>query len=105
MEIVKRLTKTESFQQLEQKLMRTQTTEEDMLKWQRRLRGFQGEKQFASLVEKHLTEGIVMFNLILSFNNKEFQIDALLLMQDDIYLFEVKNFSDDIFIKQHQFFM
>jgi hypothetical protein len=61
-------------------------------------KGFRGEKKFDEWSEKLSYDWLVVNDLLLECNNTVFQIDTLLISQETIYLFEVKNFEGDFFI-------
>jgi hypothetical protein len=58
-------------------------------------KGYQGEVMFDKLTEKLQSDVIVLNDLCLEFNNSTFQIDTLIISQDTINPFEVKNFEGD----------
>jgi hypothetical protein len=63
-------------------------------------KGFEGEKKFdewlASLTDYE--NWLVLNDLLLKSNNTTFQIDSMLLSQEKIYFFEVKNYEGDYYI-------
>lgn len=59
-------------------------------------RGFYGERMFRELfLEQDSGNVIPLFNLLLEWIDAEFQMDALIIAKDEIYLIEVKNFTGD----------
>jgi hypothetical protein len=58
-------------------------------------KGYQGEVMFDELTEKLQGDCYILNDLLLEVNKTTFQIDTLILYQDPIYLFEVKNFEGD----------
>jgi hypothetical protein len=58
-------------------------------------KGFQGEVQFDLMTEKLQSECYVINDLLLEVNNTEFQIDTLIIFQENIYLIDVKNNEGD----------
>ncbi|MCM2535789.1 NERD domain-containing protein [Neobacillus pocheonensis] len=58
-------------------------------------KGFEGEVQFDLLTEKLQGECFILNDLLLEINNTKFQIDTLIIYQETIYLFEVKNYKGD----------
>lgn len=58
-------------------------------------KGFQGELQFDVWLEKLSGDKLILNDLLLETNNTTFQIDTLLVSQDTVYLFEVKNYQGD----------
>ena len=63
-------------------------------------KGYEGERNFEVLLEHHLSEGLILNDLLLEKNNTLFQIDSLLISQNSIYLFEVKNYEGDFYIEK-----
>lgn len=60
-------------------------------------KGYQGELMFDLLTEKLQSDMLVINDLCLEINDSVFQIDTLIIAQDIIYPFEVKNYSGDYF--------
>jgi hypothetical protein len=63
-------------------------------------KGFIGEKKFDLLVENLSCEWLVLNDILLEFNKNLFQIDTILICQDEIYLIDVKNFEGDYYIER-----
>src|SRR5699024_9264707 len=67
--------------------------------------GYEGEMQFYQILNQELhNEPIKLFNVHLKINGSECQIDALLIFQNEIILFEVKNYQGDFIIKGDQWY-
>src|ERR1700748_2242237 len=62
-------------------------------------KGYEGESKVAAWLKNLTSESIILYDLLLENNNSLFQIDTLLISQNTIYLFEVKNYEGDFFIK------
>jgi hypothetical protein len=62
-------------------------------------KGYEGESKVAAWLKNLTSEWIILYDLLLENNNSLFQIDTLLISQNTIYLFEVKNYEGDFFIK------
>lgn len=61
-------------------------------------KGYEGELQFDSLVEKTLPcECLILNDLLLKVNHTTFQIDSLMITADTIYLLEIKNYEEDYY--------
>lgn len=60
-------------------------------------KGYEGEIMFDSLTEKLQCDCLILNDLLLKTNNTTFQIDALIILSDIIYLFEVKNYEGDYY--------
>ncbi|MBO0961304.1 NERD domain-containing protein [Neobacillus sp. MM2021_6] len=66
-------------------------------------KGFEGEVQFDSLTEKLASECLIVNDLLLEVNKTKFQIDTLL-VQDKLYLFDVKNLESDYCFENGEFY-
>ncbi len=62
-------------------------------------KGWAGEKQFDQLLLGLTNECLILNDLLLKVNNTLFQIDSLLITQKKIFIFEVKNYEGDYYIK------
>lgn len=62
-------------------------------------KGWLGEKQFDQLLLGLTNENLILNDLLLKVNNTLFQIDSLLITQKKIFIFEVKNYEGDYYIK------
>ncbi|MRX74376.1 NERD domain-containing protein [Bacillus lacus] len=60
-------------------------------------KGYEGEKLFDSMTEKIQSECFILNDLLLKQHNTTFQIDSLIIFQEAVYLFEVKNFEGDYY--------
>lgn len=59
-------------------------------------KGFEGEVRFDALVKTHLNgEALVVNDLLIESKGNTFQIDALIVTSDMIYLYEIKNYKGD----------
>lgn len=58
-------------------------------------KGYQGEVMFDRLTEELKSDRIVINDLCLEVNNTTFQIDTLIISQETIHPFEVKNYEGD----------
>src|SRR5690625_1598355 len=68
-------------------------------------KGYQGERKFFHLLEKELhSKCIRLYDLLLTSNQTEFQIDNLLIYQNTVHMNEVKNFEGDFFIKDDKWY-
>jgi hypothetical protein len=67
-------------------------------------KGFEGEKLFDSLTEKLQCECLILNDLLLSQSNTLFQIDTLIITQESIYFFELKNFEGDHYYESGRFY-
>ncbi|WP_368645318.1 nuclease-related domain-containing protein [Alkalibacterium putridalgicola] len=59
-------------------------------------KGFEGEEYFDALVKTHLNgEARALNDLLIENKGNTFQIDALIITADTIYLYEIKNYKGD----------
>ncbi|GEK90078.1 Nuclease-related domain-containing protein [Alkalibacterium putridalgicola] len=59
-------------------------------------KGFEGEERFDALVKTHLNgEALVVNDLLIESKGNTFQIDAVIITYDTIYLYEIKNYNGD----------
>lgn len=67
-------------------------------------KGFQGELQFDVWLKKVSGDKLILNDLLLETNNTTFQIDTLLVSQDTVYLFEVKNYQGDFYTEADRWY-
>lgn len=83
---------------------RMNLSEEDNWTYFRLNKGFEGELMFDSLTEKIQSECLILNDLLLELNNSKFQIDTCII-QDTIYLFDVKNHEGDYCYEKGDFIL
>ena len=83
---------------------RMQLLEDDLRQFLNLQKGYLGELQFDALTETIQSECIILNDLLLKNKNTHFQIDSLLLFQELIYMFEVKNFEGDFYFESGKFY-
>ncbi|MFK9091340.1 NERD domain-containing protein [Bacillus salipaludis] len=66
--------------------------------------GYQGEVMFDQFTQKLQNDFYIINDLRLESNNAEFQIDTLIIAQETIYPFEVKNHEGDYYYEAGNFF-
>lgn len=70
------------------------------------MKGYNGEKQFYTLLKKHLSSsGIILSDLLLEINNSVFQIDNVLVRNKTIFQFEVKNYDGEFYIENGDWYI
>ncbi|MDG5787337.1 nuclease-related domain-containing protein [Evansella sp. AB-P1] len=81
------------------------TEKEKKYFWKMR-KGFEGECQFDELLAKSVPNEncLVLNDLLLEHNNTQFQLDSVLLSTSTIYVFEIKTFEGDYYIKNGEWF-
>ncbi|PLR98182.1 nuclease-related domain-containing protein [Bacillus sp. T33-2] len=67
-------------------------------------KGYEGEVLFDSLTEKLQCECFIINDLLLEMNNTMFQIDSLIVSQNTIYLFEIKNYEGDFYYERDRLY-
>lgn len=67
-------------------------------------KGYEGEIQFDNLMEALKCDCAVINDLLLKVNNQTFQIDSLLILNNQMYVFEIKNYEGDYIFKEDRFF-
>lgn len=67
-------------------------------------KGYEGEVIFDSYTEKLQCECLILNDLLFEVNRTTFQIDSLILTQEKIYYYEVKNFEGDYFYEGNTLF-
>jgi DNA-directed RNA polymerase subunit M/transcription elongation factor TFIIS len=66
-------------------------------------KGYQGEVMFDQLTEKLQSNVLVLNDLCLEIKGNKFQIDTLIIAQETIFPFEVKNFESDFLYESDSF--
>lgn len=85
---------------------RMNLSKQDRLSYKNLHKGYIGEKKFYHLLAKGLSiDCLILSDLLLKNNHTEFQIDHLLICQNKIYLFEVKNFEGDFYIQNDHWYV
>lgn len=80
-------------------------SDEDRANHHRLRRGFRGELEFSKVLQAASpSESLLLHSLSLKSNNSKFQIDSLLLNNQTVYLFEVKNFAGDYYIQKNNWY-
>lgn len=71
----------------------------------RLIKGVKGEQKFTNLIKSYLPkQAIILNNLLLKYDNSIFEIDCLLLTQNDIFIFEIKNYEGDFLIQDNKWY-
>lgn len=76
----------------------------DKRDYENQVKGFEGELQFDSFMEPYHKSGIVLNGLNLSNGDYEFQVDSCIVLNDVLYLYEVKNYSGSYYYKDGQIY-
>ncbi|KKI93288.1 nuclease [Bacillus sp. SA1-12] len=67
-------------------------------------KGYEGEILFDSLTDNLQCECLILNDLLLKQNNTIFQIDALLIISETVYFFEVKNYEGDYYYESDKLY-
>ncbi|QVY63495.1 nuclease-related domain-containing protein [Cytobacillus gottheilii] len=77
---------------------RMELSEKEIQQYRNLEKGYEGEVVFSELLEPLGENGTLLFDLLLEQNQTLFQIDASLLLNNEVYLFEVKNYCGDFYM-------
>lgn len=83
---------------------RTSLSSKDRQNYLNLAKGYEGEKQFANMLENLTGNWLAMHDLLLECSNSQFQNDFILIAQNKVYLFEVKNFEGDYYIEDDNWY-
>jgi hypothetical protein len=84
---------------------RMNLTEEDLQHYFNDVKGFEGEKRFDTMLETLPHSSFLeLQDLLLKWNNSTFQIDSLLISQQKIYYFEVKNYEGEWYMEGNKWY-
>ncbi|TXL64070.1 NERD domain-containing protein [Cerasibacillus terrae] len=67
-------------------------------------KGYEGEVLFDQLTEKLQCPCFILNDLLLEVNHTTFQIDSLIIIQGQIYFYEVKNYEGDYYYETDQLY-
>lgn len=83
--------------------VRAELIETDRRRFHNLAKGYEGEVLFDSLTEKLQCDNFLLNDLLLEYSGNKFQIDTLMITQDPLYLFEVKNYEGDFYYENGMF--
>ncbi|WP_423799277.1 nuclease-related domain-containing protein [Neobacillus sp. SAB-20_R2A] len=72
-------------------------SDDDKKHYLRLKKGYEGEIMFDKLTEQLRCESIILNDLLFTVHNQTFQIDSLIIVPEQIYLYEVKNYEGNYF--------
>lgn len=84
--------------------LRMELDEKDKKRFRNLVKGFEGEVMFDALTEKLQSPSLILNDLLLEANNSKFQLDSLIIFQEKINLFEVKNYEGDFYFEGDRFY-
>ena len=81
-------------------------SQHDVRSYDQLMKGHVGEQIFYEQLQEALTgNGLILKDLLLEYRDQQFQIDSLLIAQQTIYHFEVKNYEGDFYIENGNWFI
>ncbi|ESU32153.1 hypothetical protein G3A_13535 [Bacillus sp. 17376] len=101
--ILKERTKPEELQLLQALKPRMELEEKDAQNLRTLEKGYEGEVQFDHWFTNYRAECLIINDLLLEVNGTLFQIDSLVITQDRLHLFEVKNLEGDYYLDGDKF--
>jgi hypothetical protein len=101
--IVKKRTKPEELEILQALKPRMELEEKVALNLFTLEKGYEGEVQFDHWFTNCRVESLIINDLLLEVNGTLFQIDSLVITQDRLHLFEVKNLEGDYYLDGDKF--
>lgn len=101
--ILKERTKPEELVILQTLKSRMDLAEKDAQNLYTLEKGYDGEVQFDHWFTNHRVESLIINDLLLEVNGTHFQIDSLVITQDRLHLFEVKNLEGDYYLDGDKF--
>lgn len=69
-----------------------------------RKKGYEGEKMFDTSTEKLQCDCLILNDLLFEVSNTTFQIDSLIMMSENIYFYEVKNYEGNYYYQSEKLF-
>lgn len=94
---------SEELQILKALHVRMELTDKDKQYYANLQKGFEGEVMFDGYLEKIKIENFLFNDLLIELNHSHFQIDSLMITQNLIYLFEVKNYEGEFYFEDEKF--
>lgn len=67
-------------------------------------KGFEGEQKFNVFLDNLTIDAILLNDLLFEKGSNHFQLDKVLITQDTVYVFEVKNYEGDYYIDRDTWF-
>ncbi|MFT9597097.1 NERD domain-containing protein [Mesobacillus sp.] len=101
--ILKERTKPEELLLLQALEPRIELEEKDAQNLRTLEKGYEGEVQFDHWFTNYRAECLIINDLLLEVNGTLFQIDSLVITQDRLHLFEVKNLEGDYYLDGDKF--
>src|SRR5699024_4920500 len=77
---------------------------EDNRRYQNQMKGFQGEQLFDQLINHSQQNGYVVNDLFLSSKDTHYQMDSILILNEQLIIYEVKNYTGEYCYKNGSLF-
>ncbi|WP_018931111.1 nuclease-related domain-containing protein [Gracilibacillus lacisalsi] len=84
---------------------RRSLSKEEIKKYRRLDRGYQGEVLFDQYLERLSSNFLLLKDLWLSHHNRAFQLDHILLFHNTLYMFEIKNYPGEFYFQNEQLYL
>lgn|SRR5690625_729644 len=69
-------------------------------------RGYNGESQFYDIIKENLSEHYIpIYDLLLESDGSVFQIDCLIICNNSVYMYEVKNYTGDYYLQNDRWYI
>ncbi|GAE92307.1 hypothetical protein JCM21714_1296 [Gracilibacillus boraciitolerans JCM 21714] len=85
-------------------LRRKSLSHEEMRKYRTLKKGYEGELLFDRYIESLPGDFIFLHDLWLSYRNRAFQIDHILIINNTLYLYEIKNFPGEYYYENEKLY-
>lgn len=86
-------------------MQRKQLTKEEEQNYFNLKKGYEGELKFDHFTEKLNCPCLILNDLYLKINNRDVQIDSLIIADNKVYLFEIKNYEGDFYYEDDRLFL
>lgn len=76
----------------------------DFQQFQRLEKGFEGERKFIEMIQQLNKDWILLYDLLLEYNQSLFQLDIILITGDHLFVFDVKNLDGEYYIEDDNWY-
>lgn len=83
---------------------RMELSPSDLQQYERLKKGHEGEQQFALILASIENDWIPLHSLLLEYQESLFQLDAVLITSETIFLFDIKNIDGEYYIEEENWF-
>lgn len=99
--LMKERKKSNTYLILESLNSRMNLTYEDKMNYQKQVKGFEGECLFDHHINHAKQKGLIINDLLLSTKNTFYQIDSILIMNQHLHIYEIKNYTGNYVYKDN----